>query len=83
MAPGTKTEQRTRKRVSAHGLISSFHLADARLAGTEALFEYAPIEFEVADDLAFWCAEIPGRVVASADALTGPTSVPWQRVQVR
>ena len=44
--------------------------------------EYVPIEFEVADDLASWRAEIPGRVVARAEALSGPTSVPGKRVQV-
>ena len=44
--------------------------------------EYVPIEFEVADDLASWRAEIPGRVVANAEALSGPTSVPGKRVQV-
>jgi hypothetical protein len=44
--------------------------------------ESAPIEFEVADDLAHWRAAIPGRVQASAEALTGPTTLPGQRVQV-
>ena len=43
--------------------------------------EFAPITFEVADDLAFWRAEIPGRVVGQAEALTGPTTPPGQRVQ--
>jgi hypothetical protein len=44
--------------------------------------EFAPIEFEVANDLAFWRAEIPGRVKASGEALTGPTTRPGERVQV-
>jgi hypothetical protein len=44
--------------------------------------EYAPIEFEVANDLAFWRAEIRGKVTASAEALTGPTLRPGERVQV-
>ena len=43
--------------------------------------EFVPISFEVAKDLAFWRAEIPGRVVAQAEALTGPTTPPGQRVQ--
>ena len=43
--------------------------------------EFAPIEFEVADDLAFWRVEVPGKVVARAEALTGPTTPPGQRVQ--
>ena len=44
--------------------------------------EFVPIEFEVADDLAYWRAEIPGKVVASAEALTGPTTPEGQRVQL-
>ena len=43
--------------------------------------EFVPIEFELADDLAFWRAKIPGRVTARAEALTGPTTPPGQRVQ--
>src|SRR5215813_14903480 len=44
--------------------------------------EYVPIQFGVADDLASWRAEIPGKVIASAEALSGPTSLPGKRVQV-
>lgn len=44
--------------------------------------EFVPIEFEVADDLAYWRAEIPGKVVASAEALTGPMTPPGERVQL-
>ena len=44
--------------------------------------EVAPIEFEIADDLAYWRAEIPGKVEARAEALTGPTALPGQRVQL-
>lgn len=44
--------------------------------------EFAHIDFEVADDLAFWRAEIPGKLVSSAEALAGPTTRPGQRVQV-
>lgn len=43
--------------------------------------ELAPITFEVAGDLAFWRAEVPGKVVASAEALSGPMTPPGQRVQ--
>jgi hypothetical protein len=35
-----------------------------------------PITFEVADDLAYWRAESPGKVVAAAEALSGPTTPP-------
>jgi hypothetical protein len=44
--------------------------------------EYVPITFEIADDLAHWSAEIPGKVNARAEALTGPTTGPGERVQV-
>jgi len=45
------------------------------------VLEYAPIKFEVADDLAYWSAEIPGKIVARAEALTGPMTPPGKRVQ--
>jgi len=44
--------------------------------------EFVPIEFEVADDLAYWRATIPGKVEAAAEALTGPTTPEGQRVQL-
>ena len=34
--------------------------------------EYAPIEFEIADDLAHWSVEVPGKARGSAEALVGP-----------
>lgn len=42
--------------------------------------EYAPIEFEIAEDLAHWRAEIPGKVDLRVEALTGPTADPARRV---
>ena len=42
--------------------------------------EYAPINFIAADDLAYWRAEIPGKVDVRVDALTGPTADPKRRV---
>lgn len=36
--------------------------------------EFAPISFEVADDLTSWQAEIPGRIRAAADVLVGKSS---------
>jgi hypothetical protein len=44
--------------------------------------EFAPIEFEIADDLATWRAAIPGKVEARAEALSGPTAQPGRRVQL-
>ena len=50
--------------------------------GFPAVFaEFVPSEFEVASDLSHWRAEVPGRVVARAEALTGPMTPPGQRVQ--
>ena len=43
--------------------------------------EYAPIKFEVSEDLSHWSAEIPGKVVAKVEALTGPTTPQGKRVQ--
>jgi hypothetical protein len=44
--------------------------------------ESAAIEFEIADDLAWWRASVPGKAEARAEALSGPTIEPGQRVQV-
>lgn len=44
--------------------------------------EYAPINFELADDLAYWSVEVPGKARGRADALAGPTSPPGSRVEV-
>jgi hypothetical protein len=53
----------------------------AKVMGEVRGIEYAPIKFEVADDLSFWSAEIPEKVVAKAEALTGPMTPPGKRVQ--
>lgn len=52
----------------------------ASLIGDLRGIEYAPITFEAADDLAYWRAEIPGKVDLRVAALTGPTSDPDRRV---
>jgi hypothetical protein len=44
--------------------------------------EPAQIDVEIADDLAHWRAQIPGKVNAAAEALQGPTSIPGKRTQV-
>jgi hypothetical protein len=46
-----------------------------------AVDAFAPIKFEIADDLSYWSAEITGKVVAKAEALTGPMTPPGKRVQ--
>ena len=54
----------------------------AAVIGEVRGIEYVPITFEIADDLAYWAAEVPGKASARAEALTGPTTLPGQRVQV-
>jgi hypothetical protein len=52
------------------------------LVGEVRGLEFVPIQFDVAEDLAHWRAEIPGRVKAFAAALGGPTTPPGARVQL-
>jgi hypothetical protein len=54
----------------------------ASMIGEVRGIEYAPITFELADDLSYWAAEVRGKATARAEALTGPTISPGQRVQV-
>ena len=63
------------------GKAGGFMAEFAKLLGEVRGIEYAPIKFEVADDLSFWSAEIPGKILARAEALTGPTTPPGKRVQ--
>jgi hypothetical protein len=63
------------------GQAGGFPAEFAKLIGEVRGIDYAPIEFEIASDLAYWRAEIPGRVVARAEALTGPMTPPGKRVQ--
>jgi hypothetical protein len=54
----------------------------AELVGEMRGIEFAAIDFHVDGDLAHWRVEVPDRVVAEAEALTGPTTPPGARVQV-
>lgn len=54
----------------------------AELVGDVRGLEFVPIELEVADDLAHWRVDIPGKLSARAEALTGPTTPPGARVQL-
>jgi len=53
----------------------------AKLFGKVRGVESAPIKFEIAEDLAYWSAEIPGKVIAKGEALTGPMTPTGKRVQ--
>jgi hypothetical protein len=63
------------------GKAGGFMAEFAKLVGDIRGIEFAPIKFEIAKDLAYWSAEIPGKVGARAEALTGPTTPPGKRVQ--
>ena len=62
----------------AGGFMGSF----ARSVGEVRGIEFVPIHFDIAEDLAFWKAEIPDHVTAFAEALTGPTTPKGKRVQL-
>jgi len=64
------------------GRVGGWPGAFAKLIGEMRGLEFAKIDFAIEDDLASWRAEVPGKLVASAVALTGPTSRPGDRVQV-
>ncbi len=64
------------------GQAGGFMAAFAKNVGEVRGLEFVPITFAVADDLAYWRAEIPGKVVAAAEALSGPTTPPGARVQL-
>jgi hypothetical protein len=64
---------------SGHG--GGFPAQFAQFIGEIRGVEFAPIEFEVAEDLAYWRARIPGKVEAAAEALTGPMTPAGKRVQ--
>jgi len=53
-----------------------------KMIGEMRGIEFVPITFEIADDLAYWAAEVPGKATARAEALTGPTISAGQRVQL-
>jgi hypothetical protein len=54
----------------------------ATLVGEVRGLEFVPIKFSIDDDLAFWQVEIKGKVKATGEALTGPTTPPGKRVQL-
>jgi hypothetical protein len=69
-------QQREALNMIFSGKAGGFMAEFAKLVGEVRGIEYAPIKFELADDLSYWSAEIPGKVFAKAEALTGPTTPP-------
>ena len=63
------------------GQVGGFPAKFAELIGEMRGLEFAPIEFAIEKDLSKWYARIPGKVEASAEALSGPMTPPGKRVQ--
>jgi hypothetical protein len=74
-------QQREALQMIFTGKAGGFMAEFAKLIGENRGVNFAPIKFEVADDLSYWSAEIPGKVIARAEALTGPMTPPGKRVQ--
>lgn len=74
-------QQRNALNMIFSGRAGGFMAEFAKLLGEVRGIEYSPIKFEIADDLSYWSVEIPGKIVAKAEALTGPTTPPGKRVQ--
>jgi len=74
-------EQREALNMIFTGKAGGFMAEFAKLIGEVRGIEYAPVKIEVANDLSEWSAEIPGKVIAKGEALTGPMTPPGKRVQ--
>lgn len=74
-------EQREALQMIFSGKAGGFMAELAKLMGEIRGIDFAPIKFEISDDLGYWSAEIPGKVFAKAEALGGPTTPPGKRVQ--
>lgn len=74
-------KQRDALRKIFTGKADGFMAQVANLIEEDHGLNFAPIKLEVADDLSYWSAEIPGKLAARAEALTGPMTPPGKRVQ--
>jgi hypothetical protein len=74
-------QQRHALQMIFSGKAGGFMATFAKLIGDDRGVNFAPIKFEVADDLSYWSVEIPEKVIAKAEALTGPMTPPGKRVQ--
>ena len=75
------SQQREALQMIFSGKAGGFMAEFAKLVQDVRGVEYAPIKFDVSEDLSYWRAEIPGKVVAKAEALTGPMTPQGKRVQ--
>jgi hypothetical protein len=70
-------KQREALKMIFAGKAGGFMAEIGKLLGEVKGTNYAPIKFDIiADDLSYWSAEIPGKVFAKAEALSGPTTPP-------
>ena len=74
-------QQREALQMIFSGKAGGFMAELANLIGDVRGTDFASIKLNIADDLSYWSAEIPGKVVAKAEALTGPMTPPGKRVQ--
>lgn len=63
------------------GKAGGFMAEFAKLIGEVRGIDFAPIKFEIEEDLGHWSVEIPGKVIAKGEALSGPMTPPGKRVQ--
>ena len=74
-------KQRDSMKMIFTGKAGGFMAEFAKLIGEVRGVDFAPIKFEISEDLAYWSVEIPGKVIAKGEALTGPMTPPGKRVQ--
>jgi hypothetical protein len=60
-------QQRDALQMVFSGKAGGFMADLANLIGDVRGTDFAPIKFDIADDLSYWSAEIPGKVVAKAE----------------
>src|ERR687885_1048656 len=81
MDKNANEQQREALQMIFTGKAGGFMGEFAKLIGDVRGLEFATIKFEIADDLSHWSAEIPGKALAKAEALSGPMTPPGKRVQ--
>lgn len=75
-------QQRQALQMIFTGKAGGFMAEFAKLLGSIKGSDFVPIKFEVADDLASWRVQIPGKLAATVEALSGPMTPPGKRVQL-
>jgi hypothetical protein len=63
------------------GKAGGFMAQFAKLIGAHHGVNFTPISIDIADDLSYWSAELPEKVMAEVEALIGPLTPPGKRVQ--